>query len=183
MKQKSSGKGTTDHWPLVPTGVQERADRAFDAWFKDLRLDDKDGALFAKVPKKILQKVFTTGFQNGGHVHWSKLTEPQVKALVRFYAPEATVRTPKDVSSSCAILERLEGEVRRKTTDDAMQGLKLARFIGEARALLQGFEEAGAQQATEEREPSAPRWGMVEEHGPGWEDHREGTTDRGQGDV
>lgn len=170
MNRTTHAEKTTDHGPLVPPGVQAEADRAFDTWFKDLHLDDKDGALFAKVPKKILQKVFTIGFAQGGHVHWSKLTEPQVKALVRFYAPEATTRTPKDVSSSCVILEGLEMQVRKKTTEDAMQGLKLARALGEAKRLLQGFE------VPPEPAPSAPRWTMAEAderktHGPGWEDH------------
>ena len=108
MKRTRQEKLGTDHATGAPQAVSEAADRAFESWFKELRLDDKTGALCAKVPKKTLRLVFMIGFANGGHQHWSTLTGPQIKALVRFYAPEATVRTPKDVSSSCAILERLE---------------------------------------------------------------------------
>jgi hypothetical protein len=179
VKRTTREKTGPAHAPRAPQHVQDEADRAFESWFKDLRLDDKDGALFARVPKAILRQVFRVGFENGGYRHWSTLTEMGVKALVRFYAPEATVRTPEDVSSSCAILGALEAEVRKKTTDDAMQGLKLARRLAEAQRLLQGVQQAPPVEPTGE-----PHWTEItdhgpgaenkEQHGPGWEDHGQG---------
>jgi hypothetical protein len=188
MKRTRQEKLGTDHAPPPPPEVCEAADRAFESWFKGLYLDDEVGATCAKVPKKTLRMVFMVGFANGGYEHWSTLNEPQVRALVRFYAPEATVRTPKDVSSSCAILEGLETEVRKKTTEDAMQGLKLARALGEAKRLIQGYavpQEPQEPQATEhEWAPGDIRWVIKgttgsdrEKHGPGWEDHREAEGD------
>ena len=185
VRRTRQEKRGTDHATGAPQAVSEAAERAFDSWFKELRLDDKTGALCAKVPKRTLRLVFMEGFQNGGYQHWSTLSEPQVRALVRFYAPEATVRTPKDVSSSCAILEGLEMEVRKKTTEDAMQGLKLARALGEAKRLIQGHAVPQEPQATEQEwAPGDIRWVIKdrtgsdrEKHGPGWEDHREAGED------
>lgn len=39
----------------------EAADKAFESWFKGLRLDDVVGAACAKVPKKTLRMVFMAG--------------------------------------------------------------------------------------------------------------------------
>jgi hypothetical protein len=181
MKRTRQEKLGTDHAPPPPPEVCEAADRAFESWFKGLYLDDEVGATCAKVPKKTLRMVFMVGFANGGYQHWSTLNEPQVRALVRFYAPEATVRTPKDVSSSCAILEGLERDVRKKTTEDAMQGLKLARALGEAKRLIQGYAVPlqATGQAGETIVPGEIRWTIPDrpEHGPGWEDHREAEGD------
>jgi hypothetical protein len=119
------------------------------------------------------------GFANGGYAHWSTLNEPQVRALVRFYAPEATVRTPKDVTEARGILERLELDVRKKTTEDAMQGLKLARALGEAKRLIQGYAVPQPEATGETIVPGEIRWTIPDrpEHGPGWEDHREAEGD------
>lgn len=163
--------------PQAPQDVQDAADRAFESWFKDLRLDDKYGALCARVPKSTLRLVFCAGFENGGYKHWSALSEMSVKALVRFYAPEATVRTPEDILSACAILGALETAVREKATDDAMQGLKLARGLADAKRLLHGVQPAPTDEPT-----GTVHWTMAEEqdaadreqHGPGWEDHGQG---------
>lgn len=175
------------HAPPAPQDVHDEANRAFESWFTDLRLDDKEGALFAKVPKKILQKVFRIGFQNGGYRHWSTLTKPQAMALARFYAPQATVRTPEDIKRSCAILEALERDVRKRATEEAMQRLTLARQLADVRGLLYGVQEAEPDRTTTagvEGPTGELRWTQItdhgpgtgdrEQHGPGWEDHGQG---------
>ena len=120
------------------------------------------------VPKRTLRLVFMEGFQNGGYQHWSTLSEPQVRALVRFYAPEATVRTPSNITEAHVLLEELESDVRAAAADAALHALTLARRLSEAQRLLRGHT---APEAPGFLSPS-PNWSMVEEHGPGWEDHR-----------
>jgi hypothetical protein len=141
-------------------------------------------------PRSALYKAFQAGYKAGGKVHWSQLSEMQLRLLLRAQAPHKTPIPPEDlIMARMAIAEAL-GALGKVSTGQRQAEEALREASGRLQGLLEGqgagggrVEENGAQGAAgraegEGAEEEAEQGG---DYGAGTPDDGERGVDRGPG--
>jgi len=89
-------------------------------------------------PRSALYKAFQAGYKAGGKVHWSQLSEMQLRLLLRAQAPHKTPIPPEDlIMARMAIAEAL-GALGKVSTGQRQAEEALREASGRLQGLLEG---------------------------------------------
>jgi hypothetical protein len=118
---------------------------AFRSWLTDHVPSSTQLKTFVeRGPRSALYKAFQAGYKAGGKVHWSQLSEMQLRLLLRAQAPDKTPIPPEDLIMARMTIAEAVRALGKVSSGQRQAEEALREAFGRLQGLLEGQGDYGA---------------------------------------